>query len=62
MVSGSPQSGDVAVIQPIPGHPDGHMSMYDGKEWISDFKQLHGLYPSQTYRTAQPSYKIYRHD
>lgn len=32
------QAGDVAVIQPIIGHPDGHMCMFDGNIWISDFK------------------------
>ncbi|TDN63567.1 CHAP domain-containing protein [Paraburkholderia sp. BL10I2N1] len=61
-VSGSPQRGDVIVIQPIARHPDGHMAMYDGTQWISDFKQQHGFYPGQAYRTAKPSYKMYRHD
>lgn len=62
-VSGTnPKKGDVAVIQSITGHPDGHMAMYDGTRWISDFKQYHGFYPSQQYRNAHPPYKIYRHD
>lgn len=61
-VSGTPQKGDVIVIQPAPGHPDGHMAIYDGEHWISDFKQLHGFYPGPAYRSAQPSYKIYRHN
>lgn len=54
------QAGDVAVIQPITGHPDGHMCMFDGSNWISDFKQ-HSLYPGPAYRNAKPIYKIYRY-
>jgi hypothetical protein len=59
--TGSPQRGDVVVIQAVPGHPDGHMAIYDGTLWISDFKQQHGLYPGPAYRNTQPSYKIYRY-
>jgi hypothetical protein len=59
---GSPRIGDVIVIQPVPSHPAGHMAIYDGHKWISDFRQLHGFYPGPTYREAQPSYRIYRHD
>ena len=43
------QAGDVAVIQSIPGHPAGHMVMYNGKKWVSDFVQLHGYYPGAQY-------------
>jgi hypothetical protein len=59
---GAPQKGDVIVIQPAPGHPHGHMAIYTGSQWISDFRQLHGFYPGPAYRSAQPSYKIYRYD
>lgn len=52
--------GDVAVIQPIPGHPHGHMCMYDGEHWVSDFKQR-TLYPGESYRAYKPTYKVYRH-
>ncbi|CAJ0801399.1 hypothetical protein LMG7141_03962 [Ralstonia condita] len=58
---GSPVKGDVIVIQPAPGHPHGHMAIYDDSHWISDFKQLHGFYPGPAYRSAQPAYKIYRY-
>jgi hypothetical protein len=60
--SSSPQRGDVVVIESIPRHPDGHTAMYDGQIWISDFRQLHGLYPGKEYRDARPLYKMYRHD
>ncbi|WP_168794924.1 CHAP domain-containing protein [Paraburkholderia aromaticivorans] len=56
------QKGDVVVIQPIANHPAGHMAMFDGQIWVSDSKQYHGFYPSQQYRTVQPTYKIYRHN
>lgn len=64
-ITGTPRKGDVAVIQPITGHPDGHMAIYDGSIWVSDFKQrpgLQGFYPGPGYRLAKPPYKIYRHD
>lgn len=60
VTDGSLQKGDVAVIQAIPGHPDGHMTMYDGQGWASDFKQ-NGMYPGPSYRAQKPPYKIYRH-
>ncbi len=52
--------GDVVVIQPIPGHPHGHMAMYDGEHWVSDFKQR-TLYPGESYRAYKPSYAVYRY-
>jgi hypothetical protein len=57
-----PQKGDVAVIQPTsdPQHPDGHIAMYDGKRWVSDFIQ-HDFWPGPRYRSERPDYEIYRH-
>jgi hypothetical protein len=60
LVNAQPKAGDVAVIQPIPGHPHGHMAMFNGKKWVSDFKQRYGYYPSGAYRKLQPSVVIYR--
>ncbi len=57
---GAPRAGDVVVIQAIPGHPHGHMAMYDGSHWVSDFVQNYGFYPGSAYRTAKPPYQIYR--
>ena len=37
------------------------MALYNGDVWISDFKQLHGLYPGATYRKLKPGYAIYRY-
>ncbi|MBB5427447.1 hypothetical protein HDG40_005626 [Paraburkholderia sp. JPY158] len=50
------------MIDGINLHPHGHMAMYDGQYWISDFKQWHGFYPGPDYGSARPDYKVYRHD
>ncbi len=55
------QVGDVVVVQSVPRHPHGHMAMYNGSIWVSDFRQLHGLYPGPGYRGAKPLYTIYRY-
>lgn len=56
-----PEAGDVAVIQPhAGGNPAGHMTMYDGTQWFSDFKQI-GIYPGVHYRQKNPPYVIYRY-
>lgn len=34
-----PQKGDIIVLPRIPGHQYGHIAMYSGKQWISDFRQ-----------------------
>lgn len=54
-------AGDIVVIQPITGHRHGHVAMYDGTKWVSDFKQNNGLYPSESYRKLKPTFVIYRH-
>jgi hypothetical protein len=51
--------GDVVVIEGFDVHPDGHMAMYDGSKWVSDFVQS-GLYPGPVYRERKPGYKVYR--
>nr|WP_225907312.1 CHAP domain-containing protein [Salmonella enterica] len=61
-VSGSPQEGDVAVIQPTYGRTEGHACIYDGHgAWYSDFKQR-TMYPGDTYRAQHPPYQLYRHN
>jgi len=56
----TPQGGDVAVIQPTSRNPDGHMAMYNGQTWVSDFVR-NGFWPGRAYRTERPSFIIYRH-
>ncbi len=51
--------GDVAVLQPYPPNTAGHMTMFDGQNWISDFVQR-DMWGGSTSRNYRPSYKIYR--
>lgn len=55
-----PQAGDVAVIQPAAGHKHGHMTMFDGRQCISDYKQEKGMYSGAAYRQEKTPYIIYR--
>lgn len=54
-----PQAGDVVIIQKTPNHQDGHAAMFNGKEWISDFKQK-DIYGSPDLRKNETPYAIYR--
>src|SRR5437879_6200418 len=53
--------GDVVIVDAIEGHPSGHIAMFNGASWISDFKQQHGLYPGAAYRSKRPRYTIFRY-
>ena len=50
-----PAKGDIVVIENTPKHFWGHIAMYDGEHWISDFKQK----SISVYRDMPP-YMIYR--
>lgn len=55
-----PQKGDIAVIQPYEGGSiSGHICMYNGAQWVSDFKQR-DMWGGPGYRSAMPAYAIYR--
>lgn len=53
----TPQKGDIIVVSANKNHPSGHISMYNGEQWISDFKQrtFHGL------KDGYEQYTIWRH-
>lgn len=53
-------AGDVVVIDSFKGNAFGHMAMYDGTTWISDFVQR-DLYPGPSYRQHKPAYTVYRY-
>lgn len=56
----SPAAGDIAVIPNVAGgRPEGHIAMYTGREWISDFKQR-DMWGGPRYRHAEPDVAIYR--
>lgn len=56
------QVGDVVVIQAAPHHVHGHMAMFNGTHWVSDFVQERGFYPAQIYRDQNIRYTLYRYD
>jgi hypothetical protein len=56
----TPQAGDVAVIQPTNENASGHMEMYNGSQWVSDFRQ-DGFWPGPHYRNETPHFVIYRY-
>lgn len=45
-----PQAGDIVVFSAVNGHKHGHICMYDGNQWVSDFKQK-SMYSASAYRT-----------
>ena len=55
----SPMRGDIVVIQKTTKNENGHIAIYNGNNWVSDFKQQ-GFWPSSSYRSENPPYKIYR--
>ena len=55
------QLGDVVVIQAAPHHVHGHMAMFNGTHWVSDFIQEKGFYPAQIYRDQNIPYALYRY-
>ena len=56
----SPRAGDVVILQPYEGgNPSGHMAIFDGQDWYSDFKQR-DMWAGPGYRAAKPQYMIYR--
>lgn len=55
------QAGDVAIIQPCAGGSvAGHIQVWDGRSWISDFIQR-DFWPGAGYRKSNPPFAIYRH-
>jgi Type IV secretion system pilin len=52
-----PLQGDVIVFANMASRPNGHIQMYNGSQWVSDFRQ-NSMYPAQDYRSG--SYTIYR--
>lgn len=63
------QAGDVAIVDGFGNgrHEPGHMAMFDGKRWISDFQQNDyagregGVYPGSQYQIMKPGYRFYRY-
>ena len=58
-----PQKGDIIVMRPFMGkkkfHYSGHIQMWNGSQWVSDFKQ-NALYAGSDYKERRPKYVILR--
>ena len=46
------QIGDIVVHEALEGHPYGHIAMFDGNDWISDFIQR-DMFGGNAYRENQ---------
>ena len=62
-----PIRGDIAVIQGYQGGtadsngiPYGHIQMYNGDQWVSDFFQTRPFWPGRDYERYMPTFHIYR--
>lgn len=57
----TPVKGDIIVIKPPhqSGHEHGHIAMYNGKKWISDFTQR-DMYGGSIYRKKGTEYYLFR--
>ena len=54
----SPIKGDIRVFQPYPGGSQyGHIDMYNGNQWLSDFKEKNE-FPGSGYRNSM--YALFR--
>ena len=47
-----PQVGDIVVFNATTGHPYGHIAIWNGQQWVSDFRQR-SFYVANAYRTAK---------
>ncbi|WOC41305.1 RHS repeat-associated core domain-containing protein [Polaribacter sp. HL-MS24] len=57
-----PLRGDIAVFESFKGlrnHIYGHIQMFNGKQWVSDFFQK-GFWAGSDYSKFKPSYSIFR--
>jgi hypothetical protein len=54
------RAGDIIVVQPYPdGHPSGHIAMFDGDVWISDFQQR-DHWGGPGFRNNEVPFEVYR--
>jgi hypothetical protein len=51
--------GDIVVFQPIGGRKYGHIAIWNGRQWVSDFRQ-HSIIVHSDYTTEGAEYCIYR--
>jgi len=54
-----PRKGDIVVFPQVKNHIFGHIAMWNGNQWVSDFKQR-GIIVSREYQSAP--YQIFRYN
>lgn len=47
--------GDIVVFRAVDKHPHGHIAMWNGRQWISDFKQK-SIIVNRVYRKSDATY------
>jgi hypothetical protein len=52
------QIGDIVIFQETPTSPFGHIAVWNGKMWISDYRQ-ESIFPDETYLVLVPTYYRY---
>ena len=57
----TPIKGDIRVFESYPGQKssEGHIDMFNGGQWISDFRE-NGNWPGPPYRNNQTPFQIFR--
>jgi RHS repeat-associated protein len=57
-----PKLGDVMVMQPTTKNVSGHVQVWSGSQWASDFIQIgrSAPWPGPTYAKEKPPYAVYR--
>lgn len=58
----TPQKGDIRVFESYPGqvpYAAGHIDMFNGNNWVSDFMEHNNL-PGSNYIRFQTPYQIFR--
>ena len=53
--------GDIVVFQPIGGRKFGHIAIWDGRQWVSDFKQR-SIFVHKDYTQKECEYAIFRRE
>jgi len=51
------REGDIVIFPSVKNHPYGHIAMWNGKQWVSDFKQK-GIIVNPAYNKVD--YRIWR--
>ncbi len=49
------ETGDIVVFNAVKNHPYGHIAIWNGKQWVSDFKQRN-LFVAKEYSSKDATY------